>query len=69
MAILAFRWFRKESEMYIFHVFLLPAGQGTPPPAGTNNTSSEEVEALRKELDNMRLQLQNKDAQLASMVI
>ncbi|GFS04073.1 general vesicular transport factor p115-like [Elysia marginata] len=43
------------------------ATQGTPPPAGTNSSPSEEVETLRRELDAMRLQLQNKDAQLVSM--
>ncbi|RUS74436.1 hypothetical protein EGW08_017801 [Elysia chlorotica] len=43
------------------------ATQGTPPPAGPNSSSGEEVEALRRELDAMRLQLKDKDAQLVSM--
>ena len=50
-------------------IFPVTATQGTPPPAGTNSSSTEEVEALRRELDSMRLQLQDKDTQLMSMVI
>ena len=50
-------------------IFPVTATQGTPPPAGTNSSSTEEVEALRRELDSMRLQLQDRDTQLMSMVI
>ncbi|GFN80979.1 general vesicular transport factor p115-like [Plakobranchus ocellatus] len=44
------------------------ANQGTPPPSGTVGSSSEETQSLKKELESMRLQLKEKDAQLISII-
>lgn len=42
--------------------------QGTPPPSAPG-LSSDEVEGLRRELDSLRMQVQDKDARLSAMAI